>query len=816
MSGRKKPAPKNPSDALAAIREKLAAGRSMSALKEAKQLAKSAPGPEAEALLADAYEARIRELSEQKQHKEAAEVVGVARQRFPELAARWAAAEQGARHAAGDLSGLLAAWRDADRGGREELAATLRREVRDPAWIADSEVLPADDPLRAAAVAVREAFLAAAADRLDDALREALRAVGRRSPLQPWRSFVLALDAFHRRDDARALELLAGIEDDDAVAPGRDTLRAAMLAEPLPAEKAVRRAVRGLVGGIPELLEQVARLEQTGLSDDTYFDLCEEIARGLADLGGWPLIRFARWVGEEFGPGAALGMLDAAGVPLSRYGDEEPRLLALMSSSALDVVFGWSGWLQRGKPGGRGRTSLRALEPKALALALESMAAALPAVLGSVGRALGDRAYEEFLRGTSLAAQRGWIHDRDYGTQQDEIAMMVWVSFLSLYEALEEHTGERDRSPEPHTALLRQIATVEPTSERCERVLRAAGGDEDLAMADRERILDWWANLCPADPEPWLQRTHAQEDDGDYAAARQSLERARALAPVDPRVRRAEARIAMGQLHDAVAEPGASETLELLTEIASRPFAREPLLQAWLAALREVLEAPATVPLEELVEVPAHAEALRGWVRDLVAGRPFRVQRRNVAASLLECVLLQRVLRAAHLQDHGAPAGVDPIALRDANLPEGREDLLAVCELALAWRIEGLGQRAAVAGVLQDGPGLARFLAHYAKTAPANHTRRIRRARALARLHATREGDPEVHELLQNLWFHDEEPIEPGEESEVLEALRADLRRSQRTATRRRGKKVRQTDAGDPDRPRQRGLPFDMEEGRDA
>ena len=329
----------------AAIRQKLAAGRSMSALKEAKDFAKRFGTPLAEDVLAEAYAARVEELGKAGLHKEAAELVAVARARFPARGATWDAASTTAARARGDLSDVLTRWRDAPES-RDAITAELRAMLRDPSWLADSPVLAADDSLRVAAQAVRVAFQAAADGTLDDEGRAALRAVSRRSPLVPWRAFVLALDAFHRHDDARCREQLAAIEDTDAVARGRDALRAALLDAPLPAAPPMRRAVAQLVGDSPAFVEAAAVVERPQTSRNDWSAASLMLVRGLVAVNRRLALRFLRWIASSSHPDDALWCATDAGGAERLFGrDEGTRLIALLETRPTEIVACWTMWL---------------------------------------------------------------------------------------------------------------------------------------------------------------------------------------------------------------------------------------------------------------------------------------------------------------------------------------------------------------------------------------------------------------------------------------------------------------------------------------
>lgn len=94
-------------EAEAGIRQLLSSGREKTALDRAKELHKTWQSAASEALVLDAYIARIRALSRQNLHLEAKSLLDLVRQRFPSAAARLSEAADSAAARAGELDQLL-------------------------------------------------------------------------------------------------------------------------------------------------------------------------------------------------------------------------------------------------------------------------------------------------------------------------------------------------------------------------------------------------------------------------------------------------------------------------------------------------------------------------------------------------------------------------------------------------------------------------------------------------------------------------------------------------------------------------------------
>lgn len=730
---------------VASVRAKLADGRSMSALKEAKDLAKRQPGPAADALLADAYAARIADLSRSGMLREAAEVVAVAQARFPDRAELWATASLDVAHASGDLSVLLGRWRD-EPDQRDALGAELRRTVRDPAWIADCAALPADDPLRTAAAGVAAAFAQAAAGALDDAGREALRAVGRRSPLVAWRAFVLALDAFHGHDDARCLQQLAAIAGDDAVAPGRDVLLAALFERPLPPSGAQRRAVERLVGTAPAAVVAARPLDDREVSNREFFAALEATFVALKPLGRRPLLRFLRWVAEHCDPESAVHCADRAGAGPRALGDDWWRMLALVSHEPFECLFAWVMWLVP-KP-----ATCRKLADRELALTLEQVVGGVPVFVVLAAQKLGLHMVQRWECGRSVERELDEYHERCVSDDDLEF-LTLWLAWSTLFDHLERRTGiARDGLP-THVQLLRHVAALDPTSARFARVCEALDGpDRKLRDAECER----WSAALPDDVEPWLLRAREAEARGALKLALGHVERAEALAPVDARVRAARMRllIAALQRHWRNGKPHLCE--KDLAALEALPSARSPDARAFLLGVRVHLGGPAGAAAEgELQGLLGSAHRVRS-LGSLVAqllGRDgeVRVEASTAAEWLADVAFVARVATAVGEELVRLPAGsVDLRSVTPADLPAGAEELLDLCDLCAQSGERHLRALAAGAGLRAGGPRLARFLLHRAACLPPSAVERALLCLRLAQYHAARLGDAVAHRALSS------------------------------------------------------------------
>ena len=131
------------------VEDLLARGKARDAVEAAKQLYKQTRGVETEALLVDAYAARIRALIATGMSREARELASLVVDRYPGTRERiMPLVRESAARAEGDLGPLLTLRASADPTTRREAELTLRRVIVDPRALADHPALPEGDPLR--------------------------------------------------------------------------------------------------------------------------------------------------------------------------------------------------------------------------------------------------------------------------------------------------------------------------------------------------------------------------------------------------------------------------------------------------------------------------------------------------------------------------------------------------------------------------------------------------------------------------------------------------------------------------------------------
>ena len=177
----------------ASVRQLIANGKSKAAVEAAKEIHKAQATAASEALLVDAYAARIQSLIDQNLTVEAAALLELVRERYPSARERL--------HGRNGSAGMTA-------GSIEELL----RPPNDPELSAERRAA-----LEAAASALQRAFLAVTGGPIDEAAVE-LPEVSHRSPLAPWKLLVRAIACFYRGEDEACRRYLETIQPESAPA----------------------------------------------------------------------------------------------------------------------------------------------------------------------------------------------------------------------------------------------------------------------------------------------------------------------------------------------------------------------------------------------------------------------------------------------------------------------------------------------------------------------------------------------------------------------------------------------------------------------
>ncbi len=210
----------------ASVRQLIANGKSSVAVESAKELYKNQPTPASEALLVDAYFARIQSLADQNMAAEAKALTDLVCERYSSARERLNANKGAVSIQASRLENLLKPMSDPNLNAETcaAIEAAVAREL-DLGALAECGALTADHPLRVAAAALQRALHAVTAERVGNGILD-LPEVSHRSPLASWKLLVRAIAAFYAEDDEACRRFLDGTKPGTAPARLVPALRA--------------------------------------------------------------------------------------------------------------------------------------------------------------------------------------------------------------------------------------------------------------------------------------------------------------------------------------------------------------------------------------------------------------------------------------------------------------------------------------------------------------------------------------------------------------------------------------------------------------
>ncbi len=530
----------------AKVREQLAGGKSNAALTLAKDLFKAQPSPENEALLIEAYVARVEALLQQGLVIEAKSLTELVRQRHPAAGSALDSLGLIALARGGSIDELLRPLNTPDISPerRAAIEAVIQQHIYDPALIAKSTALPPDHPLRAGAQAIKDAFGAVTRGKVEDD-RLALSEISRRSALAPWKLLVRAIAAFYRNDDAVCRQSLEGIRPETAAARLVPAIRALLGDKPepslTPAGSHLVSSVTGQSTTIAALLERLDRAFAEDDEDDTLEAVKKAIAevrRALPDrLEEFKQRVVVRCMMDGFEPREVSPLLGGPVHP----GPELQRLLA----TGMEMVG----------------------HPASTAVACAS--------------------WHDF---RLSAVEEGWFKNDG----QEVAAIYLHIAELlvklepeQLRELQRKGTGEEDEYFLRPEKLFQRACLLDPHTEAFSKWLNwASGRPRALAVEAAEA----WNKLLPDNIEPvlFLMDDLAKRD--KYPSALKYLAQAERIDAVNPRVRKARLRLTTGNAIRLIQQKNYRKTREAIDEIAALPQTQQGDRPIFIEALRYMAE----------------------------------------------------------------------------------------------------------------------------------------------------------------------------------------------------------------------------------
>jgi hypothetical protein len=706
------------------VEDLLARGKTRDAVEAAKRLYKETRSVEAEALLVDAYAARIRALIATGMSREARELASLVVERHPGTRVRiMPLVRESAARADGDLGPLLTALAAADQVARREVETTLRRALTDPRALADHPELPEGDPLRQAACAVSELFSAVTSGPLPDGALERLDVISRHSPLAPWKLLVRAIDAYYRRDDAAMLANLSAIPADSAPARLVPALRyvagdATTLARPSLADRVLidkisvgRARFRArLTEVIDALRVKDHRRAATALRDVA--EAAESAPRAFRATFAATIL--THWLRLDLDPRPAMAALIRGRSDL-----ETLRQLALAFERVgawPAAVPAWDAYLEAAQQVGALPRAGR--EP---ARVLLHMAELLPTDV------------EELL---------------DFAMAEDEAELESLIRDGAIPECFDRGgLLDRARRADPHPRVFRALVAHWKTR------------DARRAEAEAEA----WRSGHPRDLEPLLYLARAAEGRGAHRKALDLLGQAEAIDRVHAEVRRSRFRILLSSaerhLRDGRVERARADIDRLAVEPEATERDRTAYVQAlcWAAA-RRAGDASSVRTIEselgERLANPVLLDLILGSVAATI-GLEAPSVRPRLAEMALTVPKLQAIEGLARAGDLLLPLvrplgmSIDLLARIELN-PRGASaaHLHSLCTIGLRANRPSLAYAASGAGLELDSPLAHRFLLArgqaLAEVPVARERERARQCLRAARALALRLRDQET------------------------------------------------------------------------
>jgi hypothetical protein len=741
-------------------------GSFKAAVDAAKQYHASAGTSESEALLLDAYLARIQGMFEKNMVAEAVALLDLVQQRHPSSRQPLESLRREYDFRCGNIDSTLRllAQPEPDPENRGEIETLLKRRLIDLEALAQSTALPREHPLRQQALVLARAFKAVCSGPVEEQSL-ALEEVPRRSPLAPWKMLIRAIAAFYRNDDTACGDYARAIDPDSAPAFLAPLLLQATSQKPIPetASPKQRELVTGITGDSPRLRHYLEDINLY-LERMNYRRLESALRNSLREC-------------REQRPDLLERLKQHISVQmyLADMPSEHVRLL-LGGPSRKDAHF-WQ-LMARGDEGcGRGLASLPYWEEFRLHALHERW---FPA--GGIEEAvlylhMADLAVE-FLGGPDSAQDREFFRtqfkglDHYYDDQSPEVRSAVM--------------GKRATGPywvEPNELFARACANY-PDPESFRKWI-AWANNANPKIADEAALK--WCEARPNDPEPFLHLAESAEKRNALGKALGFLQQAEILDRLNPAVGRARLRllIACAKRHMLDRKPHLLmkdiADLQALPQMSQGDRAAFIAALKWIQSIQESNAEAAGVFYAEAATILQSEETafllLLGILREIKSKHHLEAPALNKGAELIE-----HVARACQL---GSDLGITPglpsscvkrltEALSRPKAPGNASQHAAIAETALGLDLLELGYLAAGAGLRSGGGPDARLLLLRVRCMPFYDYVRRRMCLSVAVTLARRTRDTalaaEVIELYKGHIYSFCTPWDAGDGHVTLEA----------------------------------------------
>ncbi len=684
------------------VRELIAGRHSKAALQLAKDIYKRCATAESEALLTDAYQARIEDMVKLGMAVEAKALLGIVRERFPAALPRLAALGWEICAQDGKLEEVVRPLADPELSAedRECIETFIRQRIHDlPALAAVSSLQP-EHSLRTAASALATAFQAVTKGAVEDAVL-ALPEVSRRSPLAPWKALIRAITSYYRRKDEECSRWLRTIPDDSV--PAR---LIPSLTSMLPAESATD------VDSKFSLAEKrlIATARDHGAALRSALTSMEDALRGKNQKQILDAARTAMAASDHW---------DAAMRERLRQHIAVRCGLQHIPQSAINAAVG-------------GSPRWNAYYFRLLASALEDQQhldadAEAAAVWADFRR---EAIQENWFAAGSLEDGVLALHMAELIEKAPAEIIADLKQEMASYRKPDKWSKEEDGLASPGT-LYERACKADPHPETFQMWLRWARKNGSWQAADK--VAEHWREARAADIQPLLYLTESAEKRNAFKKSLKYLEEAETLDRLNPEVRRAKLRLLLSAAIRHLQQRKTHLVLGGIEQIETVPEVRPGEIAALAAALRWCA---AAIGRDTAVQDDQKAElnrligsvAAHLLMASLAGAAKIDSATSVLALKVAKIPAAELLAGAARAHVLGEWAGLpillprewnDPLiaALNLPNCPADAAQMLVLGEAALDSYSAELGYAVSVAGLAKGGAN-AEFLFLRARSLP--------------------------------------------------------------------------------------------------
>jgi len=716
----------------ASVRQLIANGKCKTALENAKENHKALGTQASEALLVEAYAARIEALLQQNLALEAQSLIDLVRQRFPAAQARLEGIGATVAARSGALDTVIAPLADPQLSAerRTAIEQVVRREVRDLAALASCASLPPEHPLRRAAAALDRAFAAVTSGPVsNDAI--ALAEVSHRSPLAPWKFLVRAIAGFYRHEDAVCREQLEAIAPDSAAAALVPAIRAML----------------GVTSGEAPTASAAALVSQTTSDMAALRKALNDLDRAIGNASDGAILRAVRTAVQE--------CRKSAPEQLERVKRHIFVRCAVGGMGREEVISALGGPCR--EDASFFRLFARGLEQSG----------------DPEDAALACGVWDEFRK---AAVREGWFaaNGSEAAALYLHMAGVLGRLPMELQRSLQNATGRQKKGGPGDMyfvsaeELYRRACTLDPHPEAFSAWFKWASRN---SQRQAESVAEAWHKIRPTDIDPILHLMAGAAERKAFPKALGYLAKAERIDGVHPAVRRARLRLLVGGVLRQVQQKKPHLAAEKLAEISALPESQQGDRPAFVATLGVLVNlakgdaGPVDAACVEIARllgngITAHL-LLFGVANAAKRGDQVRIDppeklgaeaRAALPAAIARVTALARDMNSLNLQLPWSYLGEAANQVPRVGASLDTAQLQTLAEAGVNSKHLELAYAASAAGLERGGATEARFLLLRARALPEErYDRRVACAAATIEIARQRRDEQVLHQAVELL-----------------------------------------------------------------